>query len=146
MLEQTPDILTFQECQELLKVGKNTLLDLLHNNHYTFSPCPAADRLKQNWRYREYDYSRSIPIFVDHCLDVTKNPADKLYLQELYQCYCDFCNTYDLPVTTYNSFSAWLTTNIEGCSKKRIHETDKNPMAGLVGLRLKNIPENKQLL
>ena len=32
MLEQTPDILTFQECQELLKVGKNTLLDLLHNN------------------------------------------------------------------------------------------------------------------
>ena len=80
------------------------------NNHYTFSPCPAADRLKQNWRYREYDYTRSIPIFVDHCLDVTKDPADKLYLQELYQCYCDFCNTYDLPVTTYNSFSAWLTT------------------------------------
>ena len=32
MLEQTPDILTFQEWQELLKVGKNTLLDLLHNN------------------------------------------------------------------------------------------------------------------
>ncbi len=116
------------------------------NNHYTFSPCPAADRLKQNWRYREYDYTRSIPIFVDHCLDVTKDPADKLYLQELYQCYCEFCNTYDLPVTNYNSFSAWLTTNIEGCSKKRIHETDKNPMAGLVGLRLKNIPENEQPL
>lgn len=113
------------------------------NNHYTFSPCPAADRLKQNWRYREYDYTRSIPIFVDHCLDVTKDPADKLYLQELYQCYCEFCNTYDLPVTNYNSFSAWLTTNIEGCSKKRIHETDKNPMAGLVGLRLKNISENE---
>ena len=91
-------------------------------------------------------FLRSVFIFVDHCLDVTKDPADKLYLQELYQCYCDFCNTYDLPVTTYNSFSAWLTTNIEGCSKKRIHETDKNPMAGLVGLRLKNIPENKQLL
>lgn len=115
-------------------------------NHYTFSPCPAADRLKQNWRYREYDYTRSIPIFVDHCLEVTKNPADKLYLQELYQCYCEFCNTYDLPVTNYNSFSAWLTTNIEGCNKKRIHETDKNPMAGLVGLRLKNIPKNEQLL
>lgn len=32
MLEQTPDILTFRECQELLKIGKNTLLDLLHNN------------------------------------------------------------------------------------------------------------------
>ena len=31
MFEQTPDILTFKECQELLKIGKNTLLDLLHN-------------------------------------------------------------------------------------------------------------------
>ena len=31
MLEHTPDILTFSECQELLKVGKNTLLELLHN-------------------------------------------------------------------------------------------------------------------
>ena len=32
MLERTPDILTFKECQELLKVGKNTLLELLHNH------------------------------------------------------------------------------------------------------------------
>lgn len=31
MFEQTPDILTFKECQELLKIGKNTLLDLRHN-------------------------------------------------------------------------------------------------------------------
>lgn len=31
MFEKTPDILTFKECQKLLKVGKNTLLDLLHN-------------------------------------------------------------------------------------------------------------------
>ncbi len=31
MLERVPDILTFKECKCLLKVGKNTLLDLLHN-------------------------------------------------------------------------------------------------------------------
>ena len=31
MFEQTPDILTFKECQELLNIGKNTLLDLLHD-------------------------------------------------------------------------------------------------------------------
>ena len=31
MFERTPDILTFKEYQKLLKVGKNTLLDLLHN-------------------------------------------------------------------------------------------------------------------
>jgi excisionase family DNA binding protein len=27
-----PEIMTFKECQLFLKVGKNTLLDLLHNN------------------------------------------------------------------------------------------------------------------
>lgn len=31
MLERVPDILTFKECQKLLKVGKNTLLGLIHN-------------------------------------------------------------------------------------------------------------------
>lgn len=31
MFEKVPDILTFKECQKLLKVGKNTLLDLIHN-------------------------------------------------------------------------------------------------------------------
>lgn len=31
MFERIPDILTFKECQKLLKVGKNTLLDLLHS-------------------------------------------------------------------------------------------------------------------
>lgn len=30
MLEQVPDILTFHECQKVLKIGRNTLLDLLH--------------------------------------------------------------------------------------------------------------------
>lgn len=31
MYEQIPEIMTFKECQELLKVGKNTMLSLLHN-------------------------------------------------------------------------------------------------------------------
>ena len=26
-----PEIMTFNECKEILKVGKNTLLDLIHN-------------------------------------------------------------------------------------------------------------------
>ena len=33
MLDNTPDILTFNECREVLKIGKNSLLDLLHNNY-----------------------------------------------------------------------------------------------------------------
>ena len=30
MFEHTPDILTFKECQTILKIGKNTLLNLIH--------------------------------------------------------------------------------------------------------------------
>ena len=30
MFENISDILTFNECKQLLKVGKNTILDLLH--------------------------------------------------------------------------------------------------------------------
>ena len=26
-----PEIMTFNECKEILKIGKNTLLDLIHN-------------------------------------------------------------------------------------------------------------------
>ena len=32
MYNTIPEILTFKECQELLKVGKNTMLNLLHEN------------------------------------------------------------------------------------------------------------------
>lgn len=33
MFKNIPDIMTFKECQSLLKVGKNTLLSLLHNGN-----------------------------------------------------------------------------------------------------------------
>ena len=32
MYEQIPEIMTLKECQEILKVGKNTMLELLHTN------------------------------------------------------------------------------------------------------------------
>lgn len=31
MFEHVPDIMTFRECQDVLKVGKNTLLALIHD-------------------------------------------------------------------------------------------------------------------
>lgn len=31
MFENVPDIMTFKECQHTLKIGKNSLLDLIHN-------------------------------------------------------------------------------------------------------------------
>lgn len=37
MFEKTPDIMTFKECRQLLKVGKNTLLYLIHSGQiYAF--------------------------------------------------------------------------------------------------------------
>ena len=32
MYEQIPEVMTVKECQEILKVGKNTMLELLHTN------------------------------------------------------------------------------------------------------------------
>ena len=31
MYMNIPEIMTFNECKEILKIGKNTLLDLIHN-------------------------------------------------------------------------------------------------------------------
>ena len=31
MFERMPDILTFKECQQILKIGKNSLLNYLHS-------------------------------------------------------------------------------------------------------------------
>ncbi len=44
MLDHVPDILTFRECKNLLKVGKNTLLDLLHNGDI------EAFRIGNRWK------------------------------------------------------------------------------------------------
>jgi excisionase family DNA binding protein len=32
MYNTIPEVMTFNECKDLLRVGKNTLLDLLHSN------------------------------------------------------------------------------------------------------------------
>ena len=32
MYENIPEVMTLEECRNILKVGKNTMLDLLHTN------------------------------------------------------------------------------------------------------------------
>lgn len=44
MFENIPDILTFRECQSVLKVGKNTLLDLIHDHDI------EAFRIGNRWK------------------------------------------------------------------------------------------------
>lgn len=44
MFEHVPDIMTFKECQNVLKVGKNTLLDLLHDGEI------EAFRIGNRWK------------------------------------------------------------------------------------------------
>ena len=44
MLECVPEILTFKECRSLLKVGKNTLLNLLHSGEI------GAFRIGNRWK------------------------------------------------------------------------------------------------
>ena len=44
MLEYVPEIMTFNECKCLLKIGKNTLLDLLHSGDI------GAFRIGNRWK------------------------------------------------------------------------------------------------
>lgn len=44
MFEHVPDIMTFRECQNVLKVGKNTLLNLIHNGDI------EAFRIGNRWK------------------------------------------------------------------------------------------------
>ena len=44
MFEKIPDIMTFKECQKFLKVGKNTLLDLIHSGEID------AFRIGNRWK------------------------------------------------------------------------------------------------
>jgi len=44
MFEKEPEIMTFKECQALLKIGKNTLLNLIHNEDI------EAFRIGNRWK------------------------------------------------------------------------------------------------
>ena len=44
MYRNIPAIMTFKECQEILRVGKNTLLDLLHSREI------EGFRIGNRWR------------------------------------------------------------------------------------------------
>ena len=61
MLDNTPDILTFNECREVLKIGKNSLLDLLHNNYI------EGFRIGNRWKIRKGQTTRlSLKPFLVH--------------------------------------------------------------------------------
>lgn len=44
MFEYVPDIMTFKECQDVLKIGKNTLLNLIHDGSI------EAFRIGNRWK------------------------------------------------------------------------------------------------
>ena len=44
MLEHAPEILTFKECKDLLKIGKNSLLALIHDGQI------EAFRIGNRWK------------------------------------------------------------------------------------------------
>lgn len=111
-------------------------------NHCIFSECKAADEMKDNWRYRSYDYSGTIQSFVDEKFEVTGNDCDGIYSQEVYDEYKRYCSEKGWNKVSYSPFCDWLTSNLDGCEKKRYHETGKNPRSRLFGIHWKsNIDE-----
>ena len=51
-----PEIMTFNECKEVLKIGKNTLLDLIHNREI------EAFKIGNRWKITR----ESVEEFVRH--------------------------------------------------------------------------------
>ena len=51
-----PEIMTFNECKEILKIGKNTLLDLIHNGELD------AFKVGNRWKITR----ESVEEFVSH--------------------------------------------------------------------------------
>ena len=49
MYTNIPEIMTFKECQQLLKVGKNTLLSLLHSGRI------HAFKIGCRWKIKKED-------------------------------------------------------------------------------------------
>ena len=125
-----------QEKDDIISICLRALSNVV-NNHYIFSPCEAADKIKERWRYQECDSIESIPLFVEEYLEVTGEPTDMVYSRQLYEIYRNFCEESDFSPLRYHTFISWFCSNINGCSTKRRHETGKNPMAALTGIRVK---------
>lgn len=125
-----------QEKDDIISICLRALSNVV-NNHYIFSPYEAADKLKERWRYQECDSIESIPLFVEEYLEVTGEPTDMVYSRQLYEIYYNFCEEFDFSPLRYRTFISWFCFNINGCSTKRRHETGKNPMAALTGIRIK---------
>ena len=54
MEQSYPEILTLKQCQEILQIGKNLMLFLVHNEEI------PAFRVGKQWRVRKYDLDRYI--------------------------------------------------------------------------------------
>jgi excisionase family DNA binding protein len=56
MYENIPEVMTLKECQQLLRVGKNTMLELVHTRQLD------AIRIGNRWKIRKDDFIE----FIEH--------------------------------------------------------------------------------
>ena len=54
-----PEILTLKQCQEILQIGKNLMLFLVHNEEI------PAFRVGKQWRIRKSDLER----YIENCFE-----------------------------------------------------------------------------
>ena len=102
-----------------------------------FSQCKAADLMKFNWRYRNFDHTGTIEKFINEFIEVTGNHKDYIFSQELYQQYKEYCEEHGNDMVNYSEFLPWIRSNLEGCQRKRVHQTGHNPRSAITGVQLK---------
>ena len=108
------------------------------NNNCRFSECQAADEMKDDWRNTGIDL-KSFEMYWYENINVTGNPEDQVFANDLYQQYQNYCRERNLECAPYNYTKRWIAINAQGaCSHKRIHKTNENPRSGYIGIRFIN--------
>lgn len=106
-------------------------------NKCIFSECEAAEKMKDNWRYHEYDDTGTLQPFLDAFIEVTGNEKEGIHSKDAHKIYEKYCRENNCCSVGYDKFYNWFISNVEGCTKKRDRLGSPNCRASLMGIRWK---------
>ncbi|MCC8097513.1 MAG: hypothetical protein LIO44_02940 [Eubacterium sp.] len=113
----------------------------LIKRRYKFTECLTSEDLKNQWHYGVYDMTDSLQPFTEKYIEITCNPNDEVFLQELKVLYEKFCKNEGYKTVSYPFIKKWYED--KGCRHKRIHHNSgENARSGLVGLKFKEQPSS----
>jgi len=123
MLDERDDIASYciQKMPEIISRG------------YQFSPCQAAEDIKNEWRYGIPD-DDSLESFCDTYLEITGNTEDAVLATNLYTPYWEFCKKINVKPLREEKIKEWFNNHGAECERKRLPGI-KNAQSVISGVR-----------